>query len=157
MERRNPFINKIDELGIDYRLIQHEPVLTIADVERVLSVPRSLLVKTLIFQEKQRKGFVVAALPGDHWLNWGEFAKAARIKRGNIDFLKPEEIKEVTGFTLGGVPPFGFEGRFYLDKSLLKKDIVYAGGGSQRTLIKTTIKEILKANESEIVDILKQL
>ena len=41
--------------------------------------------------------------------------------------------------------------------SRVNKDTVYAGGGSIRTLIKTTIKEILRANESEIVDILKQL
>ena len=116
------------------------------------------IVKTVVFidlnKELEYGNGVIGIVPANSRVNKDKLRK---ISNSKVKIASGEQVLILTSYPAGGVPPFGFKARFYLDKSLKNKDIVYAGGGSQRTLIKTTIKEILKANESEIVDILKQL
>ena len=116
------------------------------------------IVKTVVFidlnKELEYGNAVIGIVPANSRVNKDKLRK---ISNSKVKIASGEQVLILTSYPAGGVPPFGFKARFYLDKSLKNKDTVYAGGGSQRTLIKTTIKEILKANESEIVDILKQL
>ena len=81
--------------------------------------------------------------------------KLRKISNSRVKIASPEQVLILTSYPAGGVPPFGFKARFYLEKNLIKKNIVYAGGGSIRTLIKTTIKEILKANNAIITDLIE--
>src|SRR3989344_2171691 len=116
------------------------------------------IVKTVVFidlnKELEYGNGVIAIVPANSRVNKDKLRK---ISNSKVKIASGEQVLILTSYPAGGVTPFGFKARFYMDKGLKNKDIVYAGGGSQRTLIKTTIKEILKANESEIVDILKQL
>jgi len=116
------------------------------------------IVKTVVFidlnKELEYGNAVIGIVPANSRVNKDKLRK---ISNSKVKIASGEQVLILTSYPAGGVPPFGFKARFYMDKGLKNKDIVYAGGGSQRTLIKTTIKEILKANESEIVDILKQL
>jgi len=116
------------------------------------------IVKTVVFidlnKELEYGNGVIGIVPANSRVNKDKLRK---ISNSKVKIASGEQVLILTSYPAGGVPPFGFKARFYMDKGLKNKDIVYAGGGSQRTLIKTTIKEILKANESEIVDILKQL
>jgi len=116
------------------------------------------IVKTVVFidlnKELEYGNAVIGIVPANSRVNKDKLRK---ISNSKVKIASGEQVLILTSYPAGGVPPFGFKARFYLDKSLKNKDTVYAGGGSIRTLIKTTIKEILRANESEIVDILKQL
>ncbi len=114
------------------------------------------IVKTVVFvdldkDEKEGNG-VVAIIPGEARVSK---EKLRKITNSRVKIASAEQVLKLTTYPAGGVPPFGFKARFYLDKSLIKKDIVYAGGGSERTLIKTTIQEVLKANKAEIANILE--
>ncbi len=80
--------------------------------------------------------------------------KLKEICKKRIKIASSDQVLILTSYPAGGVPPFGFKGDFYIDKTLLRKDIVYAGGGSLRTLVKTSIKEILKSNNAKHVNIL---
>ena len=116
------------------------------------------IVKTVVFidlnKELEYGNAVIGIVPANSRVNKDKLRK---ISNSKVKIASGEQVLILTSYPAGGVPPFSFKARFYLDKSLKNKDTVYAGGGSIRTLIKTTIKEILRANESEIVDILKQL
>ena len=116
------------------------------------------IVKTVVFidldKDLEYGNAVIGIVPANSRVNKDKLRK---ISNSKVKIASGEQVLILTSYPAGGVPPFGFKARFYLDKSLKNKDTVYAGGGSIRTLIKTTIKEILRANESEIVDILKQL
>ena len=112
------------------------------------------IIKTIIFIDLNKNleygNAVVAIVPANSRVNKDKLQKVSNSK---VKIAGAEEVLILTGYPTGGVPPFGFKGKFYLDKILINKNVVYAGGGSIRTLIKTSIKEILKANKSEIVDI----
>ena len=116
----------------------------------------ALIVKTVVFVDLNKSleygNGVIAIVPSNSRVDRSKLRKKSDSK---VKISSSEEVFILTSYPAGGVPPFGFKGRFYLDKSLENKDVVYAGGGSQRTLIKTTIKEILKANKAEVVNILE--
>ena len=147
--------NKAEQLFFDNLVDHRENVLkTIKEKE----INFNDIVKTVVFidlnKELEYGNGVIGIVPANSRVNKDKLRK---ISNSKVKIASGEQVLILTSYPAGGVPPFGFKARFYMDKGLKNKDIVYAGGGSQRTLIKTTIKEILKANESEIVDILKQL
>ena len=114
------------------------------------------IVKTVVFLDLDKKlehgNAVVGIVPANFRVSKEKLKLSCKSR---IKIAGPEEVLILTGYPAGGVPPFGFKARFYIEKTLLKKDVVYAGGGSIRTLIKTTIKEILKANNAESVNIIE--
>jgi len=114
------------------------------------------IVKTVVFVDLNKNeeygNGVIAIIPAEARVNKDKLRKVSNSK---VKIASMEQVLKLTSYPAGGVPPFGFKARFYLDKSLLNKDEVYAGGGSERTLIKTTIKEILKATKAEIVNIIE--
>ncbi|MEK6841291.1 MAG: YbaK/EbsC family protein [Nanoarchaeota archaeon] len=114
------------------------------------------IVKTVVFVDLNKNeeygNSVIAIIPAEARVNKDKLRKVSNSK---VKIASAEQVLKLTSYPAGGVPPFGFKARFYLDKSLLNKNNVYAGGGSIRTLIKTTIKEILKTNKAEIVNILE--
>src|SRR3989344_1008201 len=112
------------------------------------------IVKTVVFLDLDKKleygNAVVGIVSANSRVSKEKLKKECNSR---IKIAGPEEVLILTGYPAGGVPPFGFKARFYIEKTLLKKNVVYAGGGSIRTLIKTTIKEILRANKAKVVDI----
>lgn len=66
-----------------------------------------------------------------------------------------EEILEKTGYPCGGTPSFGYEAIFLIDDKVIEKEFVYSGGGSETSLVKINTKELLKANNGQIVKIRK--
>jgi len=116
----------------------------------------ALIVKTIVFIDLNKKleygNGVISIIPGELRVNKDKLRK---ISNSKVKIASAEEVLILTGYPAGGVPPFSFKGRFYIDSILKDKNEVYAGGGSTRTLVKTTIKEILNDNKAEIVNIIE--
>ncbi len=57
----------------------------------------------------------------------------------------------ITGYPVGGVPPFGYPGRVtaLLDEAIRKWDVVYAGGGDDRTLLRIAVDELARVVHGE--------
>lgn len=112
------------------------------------------IIKTVVFIDLDNKleygNAVVGIVPANSRVNKDKLKKACGLR---IKISSPEQVLILTSYPAGGVPPFGFKAKFYIDNSLKNKNIVYAGGGSIRTLIRTTIKEVIKANKAKFVNI----
>lgn len=56
---------------------------------------------------------------------------AAAVGAGDVRMAAPDEVREATGWSIGGVPPFGHdrELRVLLDESLLEHETVWAAAG----------------------------
>ena len=139
--------------------IKAEQVIFNEDVktsEKAKIKTNALIVKTIVFidlnKELKYGDGVIAIIPGEERVSKDKLRK---ISDSKVKIASAEQVLILTGYPAGGVPPFGFKARFYLDKSLKNKNEVYAGGGGIRILVKTTISEILKDNKSEIVNIIE--
>ena len=112
----------------------------------------SNIIKTILFKDEHQRLYATI-LPGKCSVNRKPIKQTYSIK--DLTLLSRSEVLQRTGYPAGGVPPFGFEATFLLDKSLeLKKD-VYAGGGDIHTLIYVSTQEIIRANNPHRMNLTK--
>lgn len=98
------------------------------------------------------KNLIIAIVSGNDKVSLEKVTKALNIKE-RIRIAKPSEILAKTGYPVGGVPPFGYEANFLIDPKVMEKEVVYGGGGSERSLIKISPEEIKKTNQGQVVKI----
>lgn len=104
----------------------------------------------MIDQENQ---LIVAIVKGKDRASTTRISKALNIEKPRL--ANEEEILERTGFPAGGVPSFGFQAKFLVDPKVLEMDYVYTGGGSDQSLVKIKVEELLKLNKGIVVRVRK--
>jgi Cys-tRNA(Pro)/Cys-tRNA(Cys) deacylase len=70
-----------------------------------------------------------------------------------LSIASPEAMLAKTGFPAGGTPPFGFAATFLMDERVFERVFIYAGGGSETSLIKITPDELRRVNEAQVAKI----
>ena len=129
------FLEFVEKKGLDVVPVKSGQATTTArEAAKAHGVPVSNIVKSLLVRELNGE-FVLYLCPGDRRLELSEGVRMA-----NAD-----EVKEVTGHSIGGVPPFGH-------KKLLKTIIVdgfdesaplWAAAGAADTNFKTSLAELV--------------
>lgn len=139
-------LEKLHRRGVKFRVLDHNPVATIEDVERVLRIPRRVMVKTLVLCDQSSGRYFVAAFPADRRLSWSKFARVAKVKRNQLKPVEEQDLKDLTGFDLGGIPPFGYQRGFQVifDKNLLEQSLVYCSAGSPTMSLEINPKTLLQ-------------
>ncbi len=120
------------------------------DCTDVLGVGLNGIIKTIIMLSD--KGRVLTLiLNGDYKIDHKLLKEEYRCK--DLLLASPEQILQISGYPLGGVPPLGFKAEFIVDALLIeeKNKEFYAGGGSTQALIKITPAEILKQNAGKVL------
>ncbi|AKB26096.1 YbaK/prolyl-tRNA synthetase associated region [Methanosarcina sp. MTP4] len=96
---------------------------------------------------------IVGVVKGEDRVSTSRVGKILGIERPRTAL--PEEILEKTGYPCGGTPPFGFEALFLIDPKVTEKELVYAGGGSETSLLRVPPEELQRANGGKVVRIRK--
>ncbi|RSN71722.1 aminoacyl-tRNA deacylase [Candidatus Methanodesulfokora washburnensis] len=136
--------------GIKFEVIRPSgPVRTVKETSALTGLPESSIIKTLIFVSE--KGGIAAIVPGD---KKADLEKLSRIF-GKVRLASADEILSLTGFPLGGVPPFGHGLQTVVDSSLKPDEEVVGGGGDEMTLIKVKVRDIIEVNKAIVADISK--
>jgi Ala-tRNA(Pro) deacylase len=93
----------LQEHGIVFQVLRHEPVYTSEEAARVRGTPLASGAKALVC--KGQEGFVMFVLPADRKLD----SHAVRRAKGwrKLRFASREEVMEMTGLAPGSIPPFG--------------------------------------------------
>ena len=122
--------------------------------EAVQTVNASIedFVKNICLIDK-KGNLIVAIVKGEDRVSTKKIGKVLGIERPRT--ANPQEILEKTGFICGGVPSFGYLATFLIDPKVMEKEIVYSGGGSEKSLIKISPQELLKANQGQVIKIRK--
>ncbi len=112
----------------------------------------SSIAKTLII--KTEKEFVALILRGSDRIH--EKTAKALLGCKKFRFATAEEALKVTSYPAGGIPPIGLGpliSNVLLDRKVLEKEWVLAGGGERPKLIKISPKLIAELSAAQIVDI----
>lgn len=102
-------------------------------------------------------GLIVAIVKGEDRASTKRVAKALGIEnpKERPRIASPEEILQRTGYPCGGTPPFGYKATFLIDPRVMEKELIYCGGGSEKSLVKINPIEIKKANNGTVVRVRK--
>ena len=129
-----------------------EETRTVQQAAKAANASPKDFIKSVVFTNKENT--IVVIISGSDRVDKSKVKSFLNLER-KLEIATPDIVLERTGFPAGGVPPFGFNALFLMDKNVLKKDLVLGGGGSINSLIRITPKEIKKANNARIGDFIQ--
>ena len=79
------------------------------------------------------------------------------IKFSDVSMASADEVKSITGYTIGGVSPVGHIKNIdiYIDKSLERFDFLFAAAGHPNCIFKITFLDLKKITKGVIEDIIE--
>ncbi len=134
----------LESKNIKFRTIHlNEVPKTAQDVERIYDCSLRQVLKTLIFIGETEP--VIVVLPGDKRVDMDKLKKVS--KQNNLRMAKPDEVEEITGYTIGGISPFGIEKDIMkiIDESVFEIETVNIGGGKAEIGIELNSEELKKS------------
>tara|TARA_B100001741_G_scaffold306541_1_gene300135 strand:+ start:516 stop:998 length:483 start_codon:yes stop_codon:yes gene_type:complete len=109
------------------------------------------IVKSLLF--KSENNFILCLVSGDRRCSLNKLKKIKQQK--DISMANPKSVKEVTGFTIGGVSPIGHlkEVEIFIDNNLKRFQNIYAAAGHPNCVYKVNFENLLKMTSGKVEDI----
>ena len=131
------------------------PTPTVEDAAQAVGTSPENIVKSILFRIGD--GFVLAITCGPAHIERRAIAAHFNVGRKKVKLADPEKVLRETGYQVGAMPPFGHHSPLptLIDKRVLEKDQIFAGGGSDQTLMRIKPEVILAASGAEILDLLQ--
>ncbi len=120
-----------ESLGLNIKIVEHEQTTRSAqEAAAAIGCGVGQIVKSLCFTVEDTP--VIVLMSGTNQLDVRKLADLTAVSQKKIRRTDPETVKAATGFTIGGIPPFGHKGDLptYFDQDLLNYEIVWAAAGT---------------------------
>jgi|TARA_B100000003_G_scaffold81291_1_gene72989 Cys-tRNA(Pro) deacylase len=124
---------------------------TALEAAKSLNCEVGAIVKSLLFRAEN--AFILCLVAGDKKGSLNKIKKITNIK--DISMASADEVKDVTGFTIGGVSPIGHLKKIniYIDSSLERFDNLYAAAGHPNCVFKIDYFNLQKITQGLIKEI----
>ena len=142
------FLNQVDEKSSIIEL--KETARSSKDAANSLNVPIGAIVKSIIVKSFNNE-YYICLVSGNKTIS---MQKLSMIIKVNISKANADEIKRVTGYSIGGVPPFAhiYELPTYIDFNLKNYKNIYAAAGHPHCIFKTNFEKIVKFTKGYVCD-----
>ena len=109
------------------------------------------IVKSLLF--KAGEEFILCLVSGDKRCSLNKLKKILNEK--DVSMANPEDVKKVTGYTIGGVSPTGhlIKIKIFIDENLKNFDSIFAAAGHPNAVFKIDFKNLNEITKGKIADI----
>jgi Cys-tRNA(Pro) deacylase len=133
-----------------------ETTRTAPDAANAIGCQVAQIVKSLIFVANGEP--VVALVSGANRLDERKLAALRGIGRKKVKRPDADTAKTITGFSIGGVPPFGHASALpvYVDQDLTRFDVVWAAAGTPFAVFAITPDDLVQASHGTVVDLNKE-
>ena len=133
------FQAKLAELGLDAEVRElADSTRTAQEAADAVGVEVGQIVKSLVFVDREAPLLCLCA--GDRRVDVKKLGTGVRQARG-------DEVREATGFAIGGVPPVGHERllRTVVDASLRRFETVWCAGGTPHAVFPVATETLIAA------------
>lgn len=91
-------------------------------------------------------------------LNKVDEEKLSHLTGEEVRLGKALEVRELTGFSIGGVPPFGHEEHLttFIDEDLGKYEIIYCAAGTPHAVFPIDPRTLQELTKGEMVDLKRE-
>lgn len=118
---------------------------TAADAAAAIGCEVAQIVKSLVFRRGDEAVLVLCS-------------GANTVDEAALDVTKADAVfvREVTGFAIGGVPPYGWRSapaETILDEDLLAHDVVWAAAGTPRAVFPLSPEELRQRTEARVIPV----
>ena len=124
---------------------------TASDAASSLSCEIGAIVKSLLF--KTENNFILCLIAGDKKASLNKIKKMLNIK--DVSMSSAEDVKNITGFTIGGVSPIGHLNKIdiFIDNSLKRFNNLYAAAGHPNCIFKINFSDLQKISKGSIKEL----
>ena len=143
---------KLDEYNKGLKaIVLNSSARTAQEAADSLNTEVGSIVKSLLFTTED--GFVLCLVSGDKRCSLNKLKKI-KIQK-DISMANPDQVKEVTGFTIGGVSPIGHlqEIEIFIDKELSRFKYIYAAAGHPNCIFKIDFDNLVKITNGFVKNI----
>ncbi len=110
----------------------------------------SQIAKSIVFRNDDE--VVIVICNGADRVNTEALEKITGLK---LEKAEANWIKDKTGYSIGGIPPFGHKTKckIFFDKKLLEHDIVWPAAGHPNKVLRIEPRELLEKSGAEVVEV----
>ena len=118
-----------------------------------LSCEVGAIVKSLLFRTKDK--FILCLIAGDKKASFNKLKKLLKIK--DLSMASADDVKKITGFTIGGVSPVGHLKKIdiFIDSSLNRFENLYAAAGHPNCIFNINFIDLQKITSGFVKDIIE--
>ena len=123
----------LDSMGLEAKVLRlPDSTRTAPEAAQAVGCNVGAIAKSLLFIADGEPLLVICA--GDRRVNTGRVAELVGAK--SVKMAPAEEVRRITGYAIGGVPPLGHATRVtaLMDESLLRWPVIYAAAGAHDAL-----------------------
>ena len=126
---------------------------TANDAANSLNTEVGSIVKSLLFRNEEN--FFLCLVSGDKRCSLNKLKKIFNSK--DLCMASPDEVKDQTGYTIGGVSPVGHKNKLEIlvDESLNRFKNLYAAAGHPNCIFKINFDELLNLTNGKVKDIVE--
>ena len=131
--------DRLHELGLDVEIQElSDSTRTAQEAADAVGADVGQIVKSLVFVDVD--GAVLCLCAGDRRVDTEKLGSDVRQARG-------DEVREATGFAIGGVPPLGHDRpvRTVVDESLRRFETLWCAGGTPHAVFPVGMEQLIAA------------
>ncbi|MDP7541470.1 MAG: YbaK/EbsC family protein [Candidatus Pelagibacter bacterium] len=124
---------------------------TAQDAANNLNTEVGSIIKSLFLRTKN--SFLLCLVAGDKRCSLNKIKKVLNEK--DVSMGSADQVKEITGFTIGGVSPVGHLNpiKIYIDQSLSRFKYIFGAAGHPNCVFKINFEDLQKITSGEVMDI----
>ena len=157
----NTILNKEPVLRAEKSLKQFNPDLKVIELEQTartandaataLGCKEGAIVKSLLF--KAGDSFVLCLVSGDKRCSLNKLKNI--LKEKDVSMANPEDVKRITGYTIGGVSPTGHltKTKIYIDENLKNFNSIFAAAGHPNAVFEIDFENLKALTQGETKEI----
>tara|TARA_B100001109_G_C18682200_1_gene389240 strand:- start:226 stop:705 length:480 start_codon:yes stop_codon:yes gene_type:complete len=132
-------------------IILNSSARTASEAASSLGCEIGAIVKSLLF--KTENNFTLCLIAGDKKASLNKIKKVLNIKDASM--AAAEDVKNITGFTIGGVSPIGHLNKIdiFIDNSLERFNYLYAAAGHPNCVFKIKFIDLQKITDGSIEEL----
>ena len=126
---------------------------TAQDAADSLNTEVGSIIKSLFLRTKN--SFLLCLIAGDKRCSLNKIKKILGEK--DVSMGNADQVKEITGFTIGGVSPVGHLSplKIYIDQSLSRFENIFGAAGHPNCVFKINFIDLQKITSGEVMDIVE--
>ena len=144
--------NALKKYDPNFRVIVlNDTAKTAKDAALALKCELGAIIKSLLL--KRGDGFVLCLISGDKRCSLNKLKKITGIN--DISMANAVEVKNQTGFSIGGVSPIGLKNKLdiMIDNKLNRFVNIFAAAGHSKTIFKINFKDLVNITSGKIAEI----
>lgn len=136
------------DLGLDVNILEFsDTTRTAQEAAAAIGCDVAQIVKSLLFIVDGEP--VMTLVSGINRLDERKLARLRGVGRKKVKRASADDVKAVTGYSIGGVPPFGHKTHLavYVDEDLTSLDVIWAAAGTPYAVFPISPADLLRVSD----------